>query len=62
LKAIGLFRKEMPRFVDASIALYLGRPYFLGRFLQWSVELARYVEKADLAPPPAPPGSGIPGG
>jgi len=57
-----LFRKEMSRFVDASIALYLGRPEFAGKFLQRSVELAQYVATADLAPPPAPPGSGIPRG
>ena len=45
-----LFRKEMSRFVDASIALCPGRPEFAGKFLQRSVELARYVERADLVP------------
>lgn len=46
-----LFRKEMSRFVDVTIARYLERPEFVGKFIECSVALGQRVLAENFQPP-----------
>jgi predicted nucleotidyltransferase component of viral defense system len=58
-ETVALFRKEMSRFVDVTIARYLERPEFVNKFIECSIGLGQYVLAADLESPHRPAGSTV---